>query len=102
MSMVLFLIGGFLIGAVAVTFALQNTETVIVALFSWRFESSLALIIILSLAIGALIGSLWSLPRNLKKSFQILDLKKDINKLEKELADKEITITNNVERNPKE
>ena len=90
--MVLFLIGGFLIGAVAVTFALQNTETVIVALFSWRFESSLALIIILALAIGALVGLLWSLPRSIKKSFQISNLKKQNAKLESELANKKIEV----------
>ena len=85
--MILFLIGGFLIGSVAVTFALQNVTTVTVALFSWRLESSLALIIILALAIGALISLLLSLPKNIKRSLQISNLKKQNSKLEKELVD---------------
>ncbi|MFH1473239.1 MAG: lipopolysaccharide assembly protein LapA domain-containing protein [bacterium] len=88
MRMILFLIGGFLIGGAAVAFALQNVTTVTVTLFSWHFESSLALIIILAIAIGALISSLWSLPRNIKKSLQISNLKKQNSKLEKELSDK--------------
>lgn len=90
--MILFLIGGLLIGGAVVAFALQNTTTVTVALFSWRFESSLALIIILAIATGALISLLWSLPRNIKKSLQISNLKKRNSKLENELANKKIEV----------
>jgi uncharacterized integral membrane protein len=100
-GMILFLIGGFLIGAVIVAFALQNTATVVVALFSWRIGSSLALIIILAMISGALISSLLSLPRSIKKSFQISNLKKQNSKLEKELVDQknkvEISYSENVE-----
>lgn len=88
MSMIVFLIGGFLIGAVVVAFALQNTIAVTVALFSWRIESSLALIIILAMLSGAVISTLMSLPGNVKKSLQISNLKRQNSKLEKELADK--------------
>ena len=90
--MILFLIGGFLIGAIAVTFALQNTETVIVALFSWRLESSLAMVIILAMVLGALIGLLWFLPGSIKKSFQISNLKRQNTKLENELANKKTKV----------
>ena len=86
--MILFLIGGLLLGGAVVAFALQNTSMVTVALFSWRFESSLALIIILAIAAGALISLLWSLSRGLKKSLQISNLKKQNIKLEQELANK--------------
>ncbi len=86
--MILFLIGGLLIGGAAVAFALQNTTTVTVALFAWRLESSLSLIIMLAIASGALISLLWSLPGSIKKSLRISNLKKQNSKLEKELADK--------------
>lgn len=90
--MIIFLIVGLLIGGVVVSFALQNTTMVTVALFSWRVESSLALIIILAMVIGALIGLLWLLPGSIKKTFQISNLKKQNIKLENELANKKIEL----------
>lgn len=90
--MILFLIGGLLIGGAAVAFALQNTTMVTVALFSWRLESSLALVIILAMVLGALIGFLWLLPGSIKKSFQISNLKRQNIKLEAELANKKTEV----------
>jgi uncharacterized integral membrane protein len=86
--MVIFLILGLLIGGAVVAFALQNTATITVALFAWRLESSLSLIIMLAIISGALISSLWSLPRSIRKSLQIANLKKQNSKLENELANK--------------
>lgn len=83
--MFLFLIGGLIIGGAVVAFALQNTAIVTVALFSWSFESSLSLIIILAIASGALVSFLWLFPSNIKKGFQISSLKKQNIKLENEL-----------------
>jgi uncharacterized integral membrane protein len=91
-GMILFLIGGLLIGGAAVAFALQNTTMVTVALFSWRLESSLALVIILAMVLGALIGFLWLLPGSIKKSFQISNLKRQNIKLEAELANKKTEV----------
>ena len=88
--MILFLIGGLLIGGLAVAFALQNTDTVVVSLLSWHFQSSLAIIIASAILVGALISTLWTLPRSIKTGFQISSLKKRNDKLEKELADKKI------------
>lgn len=85
--MILFLIGGLLIGGIVVAFAFQNIAVVTVTLFSWHFESPLSLIIIIAIVIGALISLLWSFPRDIKKSLQISNLKKQNSKLEKELAD---------------
>lgn len=85
--MVIFLIAGLLIGGVVVAFAFQNMTAVTVTLFSWHFGSSLSLIIILAIVIGALMSLLWSLPVNVKKSLQISNLKKQNSKLEKELVD---------------
>ncbi len=87
--MIIFLIVGLLIGGAVVDFVLQNITTVTVVFLSWQFESSLSLIIILAIVSGALMGLLWLLPGNIKKSLQISNLKKQNNRLEKELADKE-------------
>jgi uncharacterized integral membrane protein len=55
---------------VMVIFSLQNATPVAVAFLSWRFEASLAVIILLAALIGILIGvvtaSLWRLKRSIK------------------------------------
>ena len=56
--------------AVMVIFSVQNAMPVAVAFLSWKFESSLAVIMLLSTVIGILIGvmavSFWSLKRSMK------------------------------------
>lgn len=56
--------------AVMVIFSVQNAVPVAVSFLSWKFESSLAVIIVLSTIIGILIGamavSFWSLKRSIK------------------------------------
>lgn len=84
--MILFLLGGLFIGGAVVAFALQNTTMVTAALFAWRVESSLALIIMLAIASGAIISLLWLFPGILKRNLQILNLKRRVSKLEDELA----------------
>jgi lipopolysaccharide assembly protein A len=55
---------------VMVIFSVQNAAPVAVAFLSWKFESSLAVIILLSMIIGVLIGvmtvSIWRLKRSFK------------------------------------
>ena len=46
--MILSLILGFLLGAAALLFALQNTAIVALSFLGWQFESSLAVVIILA------------------------------------------------------
>ena len=90
--MIIFLIIGLLVGGAAVVFALQNVTTVAVTFFSWQFEGTLALIVLLSLAAGVLVSLLLSLPGMVKKSFQISSLKKRTHTLEEKLTDKEIEV----------
>lgn len=56
--------------AVMVIFSVQNAVPVAVSFLSWKFESSLAVIILLSTVLGILIGamavSFWSLKRSMK------------------------------------
>ena len=53
--MQLFTIAAMLFAALGVAFALQNSIPVTVAFLFWRFDSSLALVLLLTLAIGCLL-----------------------------------------------
>jgi uncharacterized integral membrane protein len=54
-----------------VLFSVQNAAPVVVSFLSWKFEASLAVIILLCVLVGILIGgataSFWRLKRSLKK-----------------------------------
>lgn len=70
------LIFGFVLGAAAIVFALQNNATVSLTFLQWHFESSLALVIILSAAVGMILGLLGTIPSILRRSFIIMSLKR--------------------------
>jgi len=48
-------------------FALQNSAEVVVRLWFWSIETSLALVVILTFAAGALMGILFSIPGRKRK-----------------------------------
>ena len=80
MTLILFIIG-FVLGAGAIVFALQNTDIVALTFLSWEFESSVALLVIASVAVGVAIGLLATLPSAISSSFRIMGLKKENKKL---------------------
>lgn len=84
--MILSLILGFLLGAAALLFALQNTAVVAVSFLGYQFESSLALLILITFAAGVLVSLLVSIPSAMKDSFRIMGLKKENRKLAETLA----------------
>ncbi|MCK9418750.1 MAG: LapA family protein [Nitrospirae bacterium] len=59
------------VAAVMVLFSVQNAAPVVVSFLSWKFEASLAVIILLCVLIGMLIGgatvSFWRFRRSIKK-----------------------------------
>lgn len=71
------LIIGFVIGAATIVFALQNTGVVSLSFLSWQFASPLALVIILTAAVGALLGILASFPSLIHKSLAVRRLRKE-------------------------
>lgn len=83
----LYLILALVIAILAVIFALQNTATITVAFFAWKVTGSLSLVLLVSLAIGVLIGLLFLSPSFVKNSFQVSGHRKRIGLLEKELDD---------------
>lgn len=84
--MILSLILGFLLGAAALLFALQNTGVTALTFLGWQFESSLALLILIAFAAGALTALLVSLPSALRDGFRIMRLKRENKTLADEVS----------------
>lgn len=80
--MQLLTIFGMLVAAGGVVFALQNHETVALSLFAWRFEASLAVVVLLALALGGLIVALVSTPSTLRRQWALNRQQKRIEELE--------------------
>jgi len=78
---------------VAVIFALQNTALVTVTFFGTNVDGSLALFILLSVAVGVLIGVLVMIPGSIKHSFELRSHRKQINTLEKTLDEHKSLLT---------
>jgi putative membrane protein len=70
----------------SVAFALQNNVPVTVTFLVWRFDSSLAMVLLMALALGALIVALFSTPSTLKAQWTIARLRKQIAQLEESKA----------------
>jgi len=86
--MLLFLITALIIAILAVVFALQNADIILVTFLIWKFEGSLALILLLTFATGVIVSLLILLPRIIKRSLIALNQKKRIKELEIKLEEK--------------
>jgi uncharacterized integral membrane protein len=84
--MQLLLILGIICAIGAVAFALQNNEPVTVTLASWQYDSSVAVVLLATLALGALIAGLVSTPSVLKGQWTGTRLRRRIVILEDEKA----------------
>jgi uncharacterized integral membrane protein len=84
--MLLFLILGLIIGALAVIFALQNITTITVVFLVWQLQGSLALIIALAVITGLLIGILVSFPEVVHHYVEVQRLRKRNQELEGSVA----------------
>lgn len=83
-TMLLPLISGLIIGALAVIFALQNIFPVTVTFLTWHVTSSLAVLITLAGIAGIAISVLLSLPEVMKNAFTLSELRKENKKLRDE------------------
>ena len=75
------LIVAIIVAILAVVFALQNAVPIAVSFLIWRFESSLALVLLITLALGILMSLLVSVPSMIKTRKIISNQKKKIQKL---------------------
>ena len=85
--MVFALILALAFAIVAVIFALQNTEVVTVAFFGMSYTGSLALVILVAVALGILIGVLVMAPGNIKNKIASSRSRKMIGSLESSLEE---------------
>ena len=82
----LFIIG-LLIGAAVVLFILQNIIPVTVTFLVWQFSGTIAVLALLAVIAGVLIGLLLALPAILNKEFKNSSLKKHNQKLADDLEE---------------
>jgi lipopolysaccharide assembly protein A len=80
--MQLLLILGIAFAIGAVTFAIQNNVPVVVAFASWHFDSSLAVVLLVALGLGALIAGLVSTPSVIKGQWTSARLRRQVAILE--------------------
>ncbi len=85
--MQIFLFFALFIALMAVVFALQNSAPVQVSFLLWRFDSSLALVLLVALLSGALMSFFVSLPSNVRARWTIRQQRKKMNEMETNLAD---------------
>ena len=86
-----FIIFAILIALLAIIFALQNAQTVMVKLYLWDVNGSMALMMLITLLIGIISGMLILVPNIYRKNSTIKAHGKKIVELEKHLSD----VTNN-------
>ena len=84
--MQLYAIVAIIVAIASVLFALQNNVPVSVGFLTWRFDSSLAMVLLLALALGAIVIALISTPATLKRQWTINRQQKHIRDLEAQLA----------------
>ena len=77
-----FLIVALGLAILTVVFALQNTVPVVVSFLIWKFEGSLAMVLMLTFALGVLVSSLVSIPAIVKRRAATSNQKKKIEELE--------------------
>jgi putative membrane protein len=82
--MILVLVLGFMLGVTVILFMLHNTAVVTVSFFDWQFETSVALVVILSLAVGCILTLLATLPGAIGNSLHVHRLRKNNAALAKE------------------
>ena len=78
------LISGIAFAIVAVLFALQNNVPVTVSFFAWSFGGSLALVLLVTLGLGAVIAGLLSSPRLLRSQWAGSRLRRQVATLEEQ------------------
>ena len=84
--MQLMLIVGIVFAIGAVLFALQNNVPVTVTFALWRFDSTLAVVLLLALGLGALIAALVSTPTVIRGQWGGARLRRQVVGLEQERA----------------
>jgi uncharacterized integral membrane protein len=84
--MIISLILGVILGAVAVIFVLQNVAVVTVSFITWHITGSLALVLLATIITGIVMTLLILLPGLIRDDFYLSSLKKQKKEVDDELA----------------
>ena len=84
--MQLMLILGIVFAIGAVVFALQNDALVVVTLALWRFEGSLAVVLLVALGLGVVITALLTTPAVIRGQWTAKRLRRQVTDLERQVA----------------
>lgn len=87
--MALYIIFALVISFFAIAFALQNPNLVTINLLVWEFQESLAIVLLLTLAIGLIVGLLIAVPSIVKRGWRVSRTQKQNISLEEQLIAKE-------------
>lgn len=90
---ILTLILALVFALLAVVFALENPVIVTMSFFGRKLEGSLALFILLGMALGVIIGMLVMTPGSVKHNLELRNHRRRIGDLEKSLEDQKAQIT---------
>ena len=76
-----FVILALVIALLAVLFAIQNTDVVTISLFTLTLQESLALVLLLTLAAGVLIGLFVSIPALVRRSMRVSAVRRELEEM---------------------
>ena len=96
--MQLMLILGIVFAIGAVVFALQNNVAIIVTFAVWQFEGSQALVLLLTLGVGALIAGLVSSPTVIRRQWEVTRMRRQIVDLARKVGELQSSEANLVAR----
>ena len=89
--MLLFLIIiSLIIATLAVIFAVQNADIIIISFLAWQFQGSMVLVLLLTFVFGFVAGLLIILPKLIKRNFTISNQKKKLEKSQEKLEEKNV------------
>ncbi len=83
--MIIFVIIGLVLGAVAVIFALQNAVAITVTFLFWQVDASLAVVLVLAILSGMIASFLVSIPEVIGDYFKFKGMIKEKEKLQNEV-----------------
>jgi uncharacterized integral membrane protein len=85
--MQVFLLISLFIAILAIVFALQNAIPVTITFLVWKLDSSLALVLLVALAVGVLISFLATLPSLFRGRWTVSSQKRQVKRLEAQVVD---------------
>lgn len=89
----LFIVAALAIALLAILFAVQNNNLVTINLLTWQFQESLALVLLVTLAIGVVVGLLVSMPALIRRNWRNSRFKRQVDSLETQITEAQQKIT---------